>query len=60
MLYLLMVQNDYRGNCCYPCLGQEDGKPVKVDTVVISSQHTDEILDKTGKRIPETKRIEDQ
>jgi S-adenosylmethionine synthetase len=28
-----------------------DGKPFRVDTVVISSQHTDEILDKTGKKI---------
>jgi len=28
-----------------------DGKPYRVDTVVVSSQHTEEILDKTGKRI---------
>jgi len=28
-----------------------DGKPFRVDTIVISSQHTEEILDKTGKRI---------
>ena len=28
-----------------------DGKPFRVDTVVISSQHTEEILDKTGKKI---------
>ncbi len=28
-----------------------DGKPFRVDTVVISSQHTDEILDKSGHKI---------
>lgn len=28
-----------------------DGAPFRVDTVVISSQHTDEILDRTGKKI---------
>ncbi|HLG94146.1 MAG TPA: methionine adenosyltransferase [candidate division Zixibacteria bacterium] len=28
-----------------------DGAPFRVDTVVVSSQHTDEILDKTGKKI---------
>jgi S-adenosylmethionine synthetase len=28
-----------------------DGKPARVDTVVISTQHTEEILDRTGKRI---------
>jgi S-adenosylmethionine synthetase len=28
-----------------------DGKPFRVDTVVVSSQHTEEILDRTGKRI---------
>ena len=28
-----------------------DGKPVRIDTVVLSSQHTEEILDKTGKHI---------
>ncbi len=28
-----------------------DGKPFRVDTVVISTQHTEEILDRTGKRI---------
>jgi len=28
-----------------------DGKPCRVDTVVVSSQHTEEILDKTGKKI---------
>lgn len=29
----------------------ENGKPKRIDTVLISSQHTDEILDRTGKRI---------
>ena len=29
----------------------EDGKPVRVDAVVLACQHTEEILDKTGKRI---------
>ncbi len=28
-----------------------DGKPFRIDTVVLSSQHTEEILDKTGKKI---------
>ena len=28
-----------------------DGKPFRVDTIVVSSQHTDEILDRTGKKI---------
>ena len=36
----------------------KDGVPVRVDTVVISSQHTDEILDKTGKKITEESRKE--
>lgn len=30
-----------------------DGKPYRVDCVVLSSQHTEEILDKTGKKISE-------
>src|SRR4051812_27113718 len=28
-----------------------DGKPFRIDTVVVSSQHTEDILDKTGKKI---------
>lgn len=28
-----------------------DGKPYRVDTIVISSQHTEDILDRTGKKI---------
>ncbi len=35
-----------------------NNEPVRVDTVVISSQHTDEILDKTGKKITEKARQE--
>ena len=29
----------------------KDGKPLRVDTVVVSSQHTEEILDRTGSKI---------
>lgn len=29
----------------------EEGQPVRIDSVLISSQHTEEILDKTGQRI---------
>jgi len=29
----------------------QDGRPVRVDTVVIAAQHTEEILDSTGRRI---------
>lgn len=36
----------------------EDGKPRRIDTVVISSQHTTEILDKSGKKITEKSREE--
>jgi S-adenosylmethionine synthetase len=36
----------------------KNGKPVRVDTVVVSSQHTEEILDKTGKKITEASRKE--
>lgn len=36
----------------------EDDKPLRVDTVVLACQHTDEILDKTGKRITEKSRKE--
>jgi S-adenosylmethionine synthetase len=32
-------------------IGYQDGKPVRVEAVVVSCQHTEEILDKTGKRI---------
>ena len=33
-------------------------RPVRVDTIVLSSQHTDDILDKTGKKITEKSRQE--
>jgi S-adenosylmethionine synthetase len=35
-----------------------EGKPKRIDTIVISCQHTEEILDKTGKRITENARNE--
>lgn len=36
----------------------QDGKPVRVDTVVISTQHTEEILDKSGNKITEKSKKE--
>ncbi len=36
----------------------KDATPVRVDTVVLSTQHTEEILDKTGKKITEAARQE--
>ncbi len=36
----------------------KDGKPVRIDAVVLSTQHTEEILDKTGKKITEKARKE--
>ena len=35
-----------------------NGKPLRVDSVVLASQHTDDILDKSGKRITEKSRQE--
>ena len=35
-----------------------DGKPVRLDTVVISSQHTEDILDATGTCITDAARAE--
>ncbi|NLO91919.1 MAG: methionine adenosyltransferase [Elusimicrobia bacterium] len=35
-----------------------DGKPVRIDAVVISSQHTSEVVDKTGRHITEKSRRE--
>lgn len=63
---LVMRLADVRKKGILPFLGP-DGKsqvtveyqnerPLRVDTVVISSQHTEEILDKTGKRITERAR----
>jgi S-adenosylmethionine synthetase len=31
----------------------KDGEPLRVDTVVVSTQHTEDILDRTGKKITE-------
>ena len=39
-------------------LEYRDGKPVRVDTVVISTQHSESILDSTGQKITETAREE--
>ncbi|MGN0023813.1 MAG: methionine adenosyltransferase [Candidatus Avelusimicrobium sp.] len=36
----------------------QDGKPIRVDTVVISTQHTEEILDKSGNKITEKSKKE--
>lgn len=36
----------------------QDGKPVRVDTVVISTQHTEDILDKSGDKITEKSKKE--
>ncbi|MBI4802113.1 MAG: methionine adenosyltransferase [Elusimicrobia bacterium] len=35
-----------------------DGKPTRIETIVISSQHTEEILDKSGRQITERSRKE--
>jgi len=35
-----------------------NGKPERVDTVVVSSQHTTEILDRTGRKITEKSKNE--
>ncbi|HNW45615.1 MAG TPA: methionine adenosyltransferase, partial [Elusimicrobiales bacterium] len=35
-----------------------DGKPVRIETIVVSSQHTEEILDKSGHQITEKARKE--
>ncbi len=36
----------------------DDGEPTRIETIVVSSQHTDEILDKTGHQITEKSRRE--
>lgn len=36
----------------------KDGKPVRVDTVVVSTQHTEKILDKSGNQITERSKKE--
>jgi len=35
-----------------------DGKPARIETIVVSSQHTEEILDKSGRQITEKSRKE--
>lgn len=35
-----------------------DGEPVRIDTVVVSTQHTEDILDKTGKKITDKSKHE--
>jgi len=35
-----------------------DGKPARIDTIVVSSQHTEDILDRTGRQITEKSRKE--
>ncbi len=44
---------DYLGPDCKSqvTVEYEDDKPIRVDTVVLACQHTEKILDKTGKRI---------
>ncbi len=36
----------------------KDGEPLRVDTVVVSTQHTEDILDRTGKKITEKSKQE--
>ncbi len=36
----------------------DDGEPVRIETIVVSSQHTEEILDKSGHQITEKSRRE--
>ena len=36
----------------------QDGKPVRIDTVVLSTQHTEDILDKSGEKITEKSKKE--
>lgn len=38
----------------------KDGEPLRVDTVVVSTQHTEDILDRTGKKITEKSKEEIQ
>jgi len=36
----------------------QDGKPVRIDTIVVSTQHTEEILDRSGDKITEKSKQE--
>jgi S-adenosylmethionine synthetase len=51
---------DYLGPDCKSQVTVEyqNGKPKRVDTVVLACQHTEDILDKTGKRITEAAKKE--
>src|SRR5256885_2333070 len=60
--------SECRNNGTLPYLGPDgksqvtveylDGRPLRVDTVVLSTQHTEDILDKTGHQITEKSREE--
>jgi len=51
---------DYLGPDCKSQVTVEydNGKPMRVDTVVLACQHTEDILDKTGKKITDKSRQE--
>ncbi|HOW34955.1 MAG TPA: methionine adenosyltransferase [Candidatus Omnitrophota bacterium] len=51
---------DYLGPDCKSqvTIEYKDGKPIRIDTVVLACQHTEKILDKTGKKITDKARQE--